>query len=221
MSDGLIKSAAKAHGDEIDNRRMYGVMIGQVVGNKDDSNSGRILVQPKGTPIPHNIPARVALPMAGKKGRGIYFMPQVGDEVVIAYHHGDASEAVVLGCLWNGMDKSPAQTKDDAADKQIIRTECGHEIELDNKKQTVTIKNAAKHKVVMDKNSVKISLDEDKTYIILDKKGAMTLKAETSITLDASKITLKGDTIEITGQTSAKIDGGSMCDILGQMVKIN
>ena len=50
--------------------------------------------------------AKVASPMAGG-GRGFYCLPEVGDEVVIAFIHGNIRQPVVLGCVWNDTDKAP------------------------------------------------------------------------------------------------------------------
>ncbi len=50
--------------------------------------------------------ARVAVPFAGGK-RGAFFIPDVGDEVVIAFLAGDPRAPVVIGSLWNGHDNAP------------------------------------------------------------------------------------------------------------------
>lgn len=50
--------------------------------------------------------ARVAVPFAGKN-RGAFFLPDVGDEVLVAYLSGDPRFPVVLGGLWNGSDTAP------------------------------------------------------------------------------------------------------------------
>jgi len=50
--------------------------------------------------------ARVAVPFAGGN-RGAFFIPDVGDEVVVAYLAGDPRAPIVLGSLWNGQDSAP------------------------------------------------------------------------------------------------------------------
>src|SRR5690348_6368047 len=50
--------------------------------------------------------ARVAVPFAGGN-RGAFFIPDVGDEVVVAFLGGDPRHIVVLGSLWNGQDQAP------------------------------------------------------------------------------------------------------------------
>ena len=55
--------------------------------------------------------ARVATPMAGKK-RGLYFLPEVDDEVLVAFEHGSIDFPCVIGSLWNGKDTPPESNSD-------------------------------------------------------------------------------------------------------------
>ncbi|HKX29240.1 MAG TPA: phage baseplate assembly protein V [Blastocatellia bacterium] len=51
---------------------------------------------------------RMTTPCAGG-GRGIMFRPQIGDEVLVAFTHGDPERPYAVGALWNGIDRSPAK----------------------------------------------------------------------------------------------------------------
>ena len=57
--------------------------------------------------------ARLSNMMAGM-GRGSFFVPQIGDEVLVAFNHGDVREPYVIGTLWNTMDRPPALSPTDA-----------------------------------------------------------------------------------------------------------
>ncbi|MFO0748131.1 MAG: phage baseplate assembly protein V [Myxococcota bacterium] len=97
-------------------RRIYGVVMGVVT--KNDHPEGFYRVQVKfpwiqSTDDPAKDKAdyvsswaRVASPMAGK-GRGFYNLPEVGDEVVVSFIHGDIRFPIVLGSTWNEKDKMP------------------------------------------------------------------------------------------------------------------
>ena len=50
--------------------------------------------------------ARIATAMAGND-KGTFFMPEVGDEVLVAFEQGDFNSPYVIGFLWNGKDKPP------------------------------------------------------------------------------------------------------------------
>ena len=67
--------------------------------------------------------------------RGGYFIPQVGDEVLVAFNQGDVKEPYILGTLWNGRDKPPSPAPTDPAQKRAIRTPIGHEVLLDDAEQ--------------------------------------------------------------------------------------
>ena len=88
-------------------QRMSGVVVGVVTNTQDPAGLGRVKVKfPWLSDSEESFWARVATPMAGK-GRGFYFLPEVEDEVLLAFEHGDARFPYVLGALWNGQDKPP------------------------------------------------------------------------------------------------------------------
>jgi phage baseplate assembly protein V len=65
----------------------------------------------------------VAAPMAGG-GRGLFFMPEVGDEVLVAFEHGRFEHPVVVGFMWNGVDRPPT----DEPRERMICSKNGHKI---------------------------------------------------------------------------------------------
>jgi uncharacterized protein involved in type VI secretion and phage assembly len=67
--------------------------------------------------------APIAAPMSGK-GRGTYFMPEIGDEALIAFEHGDFDHPFVVGFLWNGVDSPPSTEQH----LRLIHSVNGHEI---------------------------------------------------------------------------------------------
>jgi len=117
-------------------RRITGVAVGQVIDNTDALTMGRVQIQLPWLDMP--LWARVAVLMAGPN-RGTFFIPQPGDEVLVAFNHGDIREPFVIGSLWNGVDQPPATGFDDAVSKRLIHTPQGLELEFDDKKMSVTI----------------------------------------------------------------------------------
>jgi phage protein D len=88
--------------------RIPGVVTGVVTDNDDPSAMCRVKVQlPWLSDEAESFWARVAAPGAGPD-YGIVWIPQVGDEVLVAFEQGDVSYPVVLGGLWNGRDPVPA-----------------------------------------------------------------------------------------------------------------
>ena len=84
-----------------------GIVVGLVVDNKDPDKMARIKVKfPTLPDMPESWWARLAMPMAGRE-RGWMTIPEVEDEVLVGFVHGDINHAVVLGSLYNGVDTPP------------------------------------------------------------------------------------------------------------------
>ena len=154
--------------------------------------------------------ARLSMPMAGS-GRGLYFLPEVNDEVLVAFEHGDINCPYVVGTLWNGKDKPP-KTADDVvgSDGKVVRrvltTRAGHTIILDDSDDTPGI-------TVLDKtgkNSIKIDSKNNKLQITseadldITAKGAISVKGK-SIAMEATgaEASLKGKGVTVDATTGA------------------
>ena len=107
------------------------MVVGIVTDNADPENLGRVKVKyPWLAADAVSSWARLAAPGAGKD-YGIAWLPQVDDEVLVAFAHGDVGEPYVLGGLWNGIDKPPtANVKFDAGkvSHAVMKSRKGHEI---------------------------------------------------------------------------------------------
>jgi uncharacterized protein involved in type VI secretion and phage assembly len=89
--------------------QINGVVIGLVTNVDDKEHQGRVKVHfPWLAPDHETDWIRVATMMAGS-GRGSFFMPELKDEVLVAFEHGDARFPIVVGFLWNGQDPPPAR----------------------------------------------------------------------------------------------------------------
>jgi uncharacterized protein involved in type VI secretion and phage assembly len=103
-----------------------GVVIGTVTNVMDPSQQGRIKVTFPWLPDTNETDwVRIAALMAGGK-RGSLLLPEVGDEVLCAFDHGDSRFPFVIGFLWNGQDLPPSQ---DVRVRQI-RSVNGHNIQF-------------------------------------------------------------------------------------------
>ena len=110
--------------------------IGIVVDNADPDQLGRVKV--KLPMLPGDIQtfwSRVMTPSAGKD-RGFYWLPEIEDEVLVGLMGGDPSEPIVLGGLWNGMDRPPKGNSDvlesSAVAKRLMKSRSGHVIQFDD-----------------------------------------------------------------------------------------
>lgn len=222
MLDGLIDTAAQAAMPT--DQRIYGVVLAQVVDNVDLNGLGRVQIH---LPcLPEIDPwARVATLMAGMSTvgtrYGAYFIPQTGDEVLVAFNGGDVNEPYIVGSLWNGVDRPPTLTPTDAVNKRIIRTPQGHEVEFDDASQSITITSSTKQKITIDPAKVEMETTEGKTTFTLDTVGNVSIQSTIGIELKAPTITIEGDTVTLKGKIRTKIGDGQSCDISARLVQIN
>ena len=114
-------------------RAYDGVYVGVVTNNKDPENWGRVKVL---YPWMHSQVesnwARLATYYAGKD-RGSYFVPEVNDEVLLVFEHGDFNQPIVVGSLWNGKDTLPEPGHPDGKDNhKVFESRAGHTLTFDD-----------------------------------------------------------------------------------------
>jgi uncharacterized protein involved in type VI secretion and phage assembly len=201
------------------NRRVYGVALAKVIGNNDLTGLGRVQVQLPW--LPGHLPwARVAAFSAGS-GCGGYFIPPEGAEVLVGFNQGNVTEPYIIGTLWNGSDKPPFTGPLDPAQKHAIRTLTGHEVLLDEKQQSISIKTATGQKITLTPDQIEISAG-DAAKITLLTSGTVRIESSVAIELKAPRVSVNGTSkLDLTGGTNTTLHGGSACDITGAMVNIN
>ena len=139
---------------------------------------------------------RVAQLYAGN-GYGAFFVPEVDDEVLVAFVHGDMRLPVVLGGLYNGMDK-PVTFRSDGADQpennqKLFRTEGGHELLFDDTsgREKVVLSSASGHTLTLDDTAGRVLVETSAGQsVTLDNAGTVTVKGSISVTVDAPQIKL-------------------------------
>ncbi len=138
-------------------KRFPGVVVG-IVNNVDDhKREGRIQVKFPWLPDLEEYPwAHVATPLTGG-GRGMQFMPEKDDEVLVAFEHGNFDHPFIVGFLWNGVDRPPESDYQN----RVILTPGGHTLRFEDKDGTkkVILKSNAGHKIVLDDAASTISIE--------------------------------------------------------------
>jgi uncharacterized protein involved in type VI secretion and phage assembly len=208
---------------EMMERRVYGVAIAKVETNRDVRGEGRVqLSYPWAPGI--TAWARVAAPYAGMN-RGIYFMPQDGDEVLVAFQNGDISAPYVIGSLWSSIDRPPISPGDILAPstKRVIRTgsAAAHEIVFDDLDSSITVTSLTQQQITMDPAQIKLSTAGGLASITLDTAGNISIEGAVSIDLQAQRISINGTNISVSGTASTDISGGAQCSVQAAMVRIN
>ncbi len=181
--------------------KVYGVVIGIVTNNNDPENLCRVKVKfPWLSRDDESNWARVASPMAGND-RGLTFLPEVDDEVLIAFEYGDINMPYVIGSLWNGVDKPPYGNDDGNNNIRIIKSRSGHVIKLDDTEG---------------EEKIEITDKEKKNMIIIDikeKKISLTSEKDIQISAPKGKVIIEAQDIEAKATASAKIEASSTMDL--------
>jgi len=205
--------------EEMKGKRMEGVFAGVVTNNQDPEKGARVAVKfPWFTE--ESYWARVATLMAGKD-RGTFFLPEVGDEVLVAFDHGDINYPYVIGVLWNGEDTPPETNSDGKNNIRKIKSRLGHELIFNDEenKGNIEIHTKAGHKIILDDSSggEKIEIN-DKTgnnSILID-------SAQNSIAISSQmKLSIKAQSIEIEAGGTMTLKSSGTLTIEGSIVKIN
>lgn len=139
--------------------KFYGVTIGIVTNNKDPDGLGRVKVKfPWLSQTEESYWARIVTPMAGND-RGIYFLPEIDDEVLVAFEQGDMNVPYILGALWNGKDKPPVKNDDGKNNQRVIKSRSGHQIILDDtegEEKIIIQDKTGKNQIVISSDSILI-----------------------------------------------------------------
>ena len=154
---------------------MPSLAIAKVVDNKDPE--GRGLVKVTFPWLEQSMVTEwisVAQPHAGKD-RGVFWMPEIDDEVLVGFLHGDISKPIVIGAMWNPQAKAPA--KDPR--HRMIRSKNGHTIHFIDSKPTGGDKGAL---IVRDAHGSSLAFSN----------GYVTLKAKGTLVIQANAIQLSG-----------------------------
>jgi uncharacterized protein involved in type VI secretion and phage assembly len=200
-----------------ESQRIYGVVIGIVTNNQDPDELGRVSFPWRGDDNESHW-ARIASPMAGNQ-RGMVFLPEVNDEVLVAFENGNIDYPYILGALWNGKDSPPETNSDGKNNIRKIKSRSGHELIFndDNGKEKIEI---------ISKGGSKISIDDStgsEKIEIADGKGSGKIVIDAqSISIESTmQLKIKGKMVEIEADSMMTIKAGGIMTIKGSLVKIN
>lgn len=163
--------------------RYWGVVIGVVTNNHDLEGLSRVKVRfPWLSDDDESHWARVASPMAGN-GRGFFCLPEVDDEVLVAFEHGVVEYPYVIGSLWNGQDKAPESNGDGKNNMRTLKSRSGSIIRLND------TKGAEKVEIIGANGGASIVLDLS--------NNSITIKATGDLTLQGDHVVIKGTKVDI------------------------
>jgi uncharacterized protein involved in type VI secretion and phage assembly len=180
--------------------------------------------------------ARTVAIGAGQE-RGFFALPEVNDEVLVSFEHGDISRPFVLGGLWNGQGKPPLQTsqalENGKVHQGIYKTRAGHTLTFtDGSDEGVVIETAGgnritladeKKKVVIESSGGgKITINDQNNEVSIESQGNLTIKSAGNLNIEATgKLSLKGASFSLNGDATGEVKAGAVLEVKGSLVKIN
>ncbi len=207
-----------------------GLQYGVVSQLQDDPlGEYRILVKlPIVNSTEQGIWCRVATLDAGEN-RGSFFLPEIGDEVLVAFINEDPNNAVVVGML-NSSAKPAPLTAEDANNIKGFVTRSEMKFLFDDEKKSVTIETPAGKKIIIDEDAGEITLQDENSNTVKLSSDGISLESGKDLVMKATgDVTIEGMNIEITGQAEVKASGSAGTEvsssatttIKGSIVQIN
>lgn len=182
---------------------VQGLHIGVVSQLQDDPDGEhRILVKlPVIDPDDQGTWARIATLDAGEE-RGSFFLPEIGDEVIVGFIQNDPRDAVILGMLNSSAKPAPLDASDDNNEKGFI-TRAKMKLLFNDDTKTLTLETPAGKKIILDEDGGVISLeDENNNKIVMDSNG-ITIESSADLILKA------GGNLQVEGGANAEIKAGA------------
>lgn len=192
-----------------------GVAIAVVTQNDDPEKLCRVKVNyPWHDQPSESYWARLATPMAGAE-RGLMTIPEIGDEVLVAFEREDLRFPFVLGGLWNGKDKPPRDNAGGRNDERIFQSRKKHYLLFaDGDRGAVEIVHEKGRKLVLDDDGMLLEDERGNRVKVDSTAGSVTIEAVGTLTIKAAQVS-----IEATGTLDVKASG--TLGLRGALVNIN
>jgi uncharacterized protein involved in type VI secretion and phage assembly len=193
--------------------------LGEVVSVRDPQNLARVQVRLFSFDGPANqdgpVWARVAVPFAGAD-RGAFLLPDVGDEVLVAFLHGDSRLPVVIGGLWNGGAKPPEQLGGERTDRWTLVGKAGTRIAIvEQTAATATIRletPAGVSATLTDAGGGTVEIKAAGNTITIDSSG-VAIQAAAKVSVQGSQVEVTAGQVTVNAATST-FSGLVRCDVL-------
>lgn len=238
--------------NEMGDTRITGILLGVVVKNYDKKKQGFILVNLNTRDYEENkmVWARVTLPYGGDKW-GDYFVPEVGDQVLVTFEQGNIERAFVVGAVPKSSSEFMKKAFDEKNQYKRITTKNGNTIDIvdhkegEGEKDKISLYTSKeKHKIVLDnenkkilitdkegKNKIQMKTEDGQMEIIASQK--LTIKvgdniklimngANGTVTLEATKLKMTTtESTEVKSNSRMTMEGGNVSVKGNSMVKVS
>jgi len=215
--------AAQIQTAEQEANKCYEPVIGVVTDNKDPQKLGRVKVK---FPILSERDTSWWCPiimLGAGKNRGWFFIPEVDDEVLCMFEHGDLDRPLVVGALWNGKDK-PADKNPGGNPRRVLKSRQGSKITFDDDQMKIIIEDGTgKGKITFDANANKIIIEALEGDVCFQcPTGDMKIVAKTAEFKAGSNVEIhSGQAMQWGTGANATIKGSGGVTMSGAKVNLN
>ena len=181
----------------------YGVFPALVTDIKDPDGQGRVKISLPWSPdtdsSKYEVWARLATMMGGNN-RGSWFVPDVNDEVLVAFEAGNPRRPFIVGCLWNGKDKPP-ESMDGGGNnyKKVLRSRNGVKITLDDQdgQEKMILETPGGQKITMKDGPGAVEIEDSNGNSVKLETAGITITASAKVTVNASQVNVSAGMVKV------------------------
>ena len=206
--------------DRRQQRAFPGVAIATVTNNEDPEELGRVKLTYPWRDVDDESPwAPVTASMAGDRA-GTYFLPDIDDQVLVAFKFGDISAPVVIGSLWDDQ-RRPPETNDGDNAVRSIHSRSGHKLTMDDDETAgkIRIETAGGHAIILDDDA------GNETIEITDSTATNRIEFDptaSSLSIESDgQLSLAAPSIDISGSGNISIEAGGVLRLEGSLIQLN
>lgn len=188
--------------------RFTGIATAKVTNNKDPDGLGRVKLKYEWRNADEETDWVRLMTFMGGNETGAFFLPEVDDEVVVAFQNGDIDSPIVLGSLWSQNVVPPETNSDGENNLRLIKSRSEHKLIFDDTDGSEKI-------TIIDKEDNSIEIDTSNKTITITSMQNMNLLAEDG------KITISAKEIEVKSSEKTSMEAGSDYEVKASSGKVS